>query len=334
MNSGGTGNHQEITIGLMGDVMIGRLVNEMLNDQPPAYIWGDTLSLLQNNNLNIINLEAALTHSTRKVPKVFNFKAQPAHIQSLAAANIGIVNIANNHILDFAEEGLIETVQTLTQANILYVGAGRNAEEASKPVILNIQGIRIGILGCTDNEPSWEASPQHSGTRFVEVEDLNDPRNKALIADITALRSKVDVLVLSIHWGPNMRERPTSSFRAFAHKMIESGVDILQGHSAHIFQGIEVYREKLILYDTGDYIDDYYDGPILRNDRSFLFLVKLSRSGLIELRLIPTLISNCQVNLAHDADAEASCCRMQSLSKELHTSIEKENNELFYRFSF
>lgn len=328
MNNQSNKNQHGITIGLMGDVMIGRLVNEMLDRQPPNYIWGDALPLIQDNDLNVINLEAALTHATKKVPKVFNFKAQPKYVQSLTVANIGVANLANNHILDFAEEGGLETLQTLTQAKIPYVGAGRNIQEASKPIILNIQGIRLGILGCTDNEPSWEASPQRLGTRFVEIEDPDNPRHQTLISDIISLRSKVDVLILSIHWGPNMRERPTKAFRTFAHKMIEAGVDILHGHSAHIFQGIEVYKQKLILYDTGDFVDDYYVDPILRNDRSFLFLVTLSLSGLIQLRLVPVLISNCQVNLADENDAKISCSRMQALSEELHTSLDVQKDDL------
>jgi len=145
---------------------------------------------------------------------------------------------------------------------------------------------------------------------------------------IIQLRPQVDLLILSIHWGPNMEERPTPNFKDFAHQLIEIGVDIIHGHSAHLFQGIEVYKKKIILYDTGDFIDDYYVDPYLRNDRSFFFIVEADKQELCKLRLIPALISNFQVNKAEGKDAEETLNRMQQLSKELNTTLSIENNEL------
>lgn len=331
MNTSSEDNKNGITIGFAGDVMIGRLVNEHLYEVPAAYIWGDVLSLLRVNDLNIINLEAALTKSTKRVPKVFNFKADPKHVQTLIEGTIGLVNLANNHVLDFSKDGLIETLETLGKSHIPYVGAGKNANEAADPVILTIGGIRIGILGCTDNEPTWAATEESCGTRYVEIGNLEDL--ESLKNDIAKVRKQVKVLILSIHWGPNMKERPSKDFIDFAHQLIDCGVDILHGHSAHIFQGVEVYKGKLILYDTGDFVDDYYVDPQLRNDRSFLFLVDLDQNGhLLALRLIPVFISNFQVNLATGKNASESLTRMQSLSKELHTVFVAENGGLVYRF--
>src|SRR5262245_12899100 len=102
-----------ITIGLAGDVMIGRLVNEALEHLPPRYIWGDMIPTLQATDLNLINLEAALTHENRPVPKVFNFKADPQKVRVLTEGKIDLVNLANNHILDYGEAGLLETLATL-----------------------------------------------------------------------------------------------------------------------------------------------------------------------------------------------------------------------------
>lgn len=316
-------NDATVTIGLAGDVMIGRLVNEQLDYVQPHYIWGDLLPVLKSNDLNLINLEAALTKCTKEVPKVFNFKADPHKVQALLDASIDIVNLANNHVLDYSEEGLLETLTTLDNARIYHVGAGKNLAEARKPVILTKNGIRIGFLGCTDNEPTWKATKKDPGTNFLEVGEL-----EAIQKDVAAIRDKVDVIILSIHWGPNMRERPNRSFIDFAHHLIDSGVDILHGHSAHIFQGVEVYHGKLILYDTGDFVDDYYVDPVLRNDRSFLFMVEVGVKGVVGLRLIPVLIGNFQVNKAHGEDAEWAIQRMQRLSKELHMDLFRNGEEL------
>lgn len=310
-------------IGLMGDVMIGRLVNEQLDEVPTTYIWGDLLPILKSHDLNLINLEAALTTSSRLVPKVFNFKADPKKVQALVDASIHVVNLANNHVLDYSEEGLLETLQTLDQAGIQHVGAGRNLKEASHPVIVARQGITVGILGCTDNEPTWLATKTRPGTKYLEVGDLD-----AIRKDILDLRPRVDILILSIHWGPNMRERPSRQFVQFAHDLIDLGVDLIHGHSAHIFQGVEVYKGKFILYDTGDFIDDYYVDPYLRNDRSFLFQVRCSKKGIQSLELLPALIQNFRVNQAKGQEVQKILQQMQKLSQEMNTSFDNKDGKL------
>jgi len=303
-----------VTIGLAGDVMIGRLVNTFLDTAPMEAIWGDVLPELLSTDLNLINLEAALTTSERMVPKVFNFKADPQKVEVLTKARIDVVNLANNHVLDYSQEGLIETLKTLDQAKIDHVGAGVNRAEARKPVILNRKGITIGIVGYTDNEPSWKARSNHPGVHYIEVGDLS-----TVLEDIKPLRDQVDVLIVSIHWGPNMREYPSSSFVEFAHALIDNGVDILHGHSAHIFQGYETYKKGLILYDTGDFVDDYYVDPYLRNDRSFLFKVQVSKEGYQNLDLIPVRIKGFCVHLAKGKEREEIFNRMDYLAGWLTT---------------
>lgn len=312
-----------VTIGLAGDTMIGRLVNEYLGGVTPDYLWGDLLPLLHQTDCNLINLEAALTTSEHKVPKVFNFKADPEKVQTLVEGAIHVVNLANNHVLDYGKEGLLETLVTLDQNKILHVGAGKNAAEAAAPSIVTCQGVRIGFLGCTDNEPNWTATAQRPGTRYIRIGDL-----EAIRKEIAQLRPQVDLLIVSIHWGPNMRERPSADFVAFAHQLIACGVDVIHGHSAHLFQGVELYQGKLILYDTGDFVDDYYVDPFLRNDRSFFFIVEADKQRLRSLRLVSTLISNCQVNKAQGNEARETLQRMQKLSREFRTSLREENGEL------
>lgn len=316
-------SNDKIVIGLTGDVMIGRLVNHYLDAVDPSFIWGNLLPILKRTDMNLINLETALTTSKKKVPKVFNFKADPAKVRSLCDASVHVANLANNHVLDYNQEGLFETLSTLDRVGIKHVGAGKNLEEASAPVIMNVCGMNIGILGCTDNEPTWCATETTPGIRYLDIRDFEEIKK-----DIQTLRSKVDVLILSIHWGPNMKQRPSHEFTKFAHQAIENGVDLLHGHSAHIFQGVEIYKGKLILYDTGDFIDDYAVDPFLRNDWSFLFLVELSRSGIQQLRCIPAVIDNCQVNKAVGKEAKEIIKRMKNLSREWNTSFQDSDDDL------
>lgn len=306
-----------ITILFGGDTMLGRMTDIKIEQTHYAYPWGNILPLLHASDLNIINLETTLTHSEDIVPKVFNFKAGPDKVATLKAGRIDIVNIANNHILDFGNRGLDETIATLEKAHILHVGAGSSLEAARKPVIIERNGIKIGIIGYTDNEPGWAAHTHKPGVNYLKVGDIERVKT-----DIAPLKDNVDIIIISYHWGPNMRERPSPQHQEFARAMLDAGVHILHGHSAHIFQGIERYKDKLIMYDTGDLVDDYAVDRLLRNDLSFLFLVTITKkenSKIAEIKLISTKIDNMQVNQAVGPDAAWSLKRMQELSNELGT---------------
>ena len=307
---------KEITIGLAGDTMLGRLVNKKMDQMGYTYVWGNVLPILKKNDINLINLETTLTKNEKNVPKAFNFKATPDKVQALKEANIHVVNLANNHMLDFYDKGLLETLQTLDRAGIKHVGAGKNISEARKPVIIEKNGINIGFIGYTDYPQNWRATKDKPGTNVIKIGDIEQIKN-----DIKKVREKVDLLIMSIHWGPNKRQRPTKEFQEFAHKIIDVGIDIIHGHSAHVFQGIELYKEGLILYDTGDFVDDYMVGPVIRNDWSFLFQVTVSKTGIKKLKLVPLLINNIQVNIATGKERDKIVKHIKKLSRELGTKI-------------
>ncbi len=319
-------DNDKLTIGLAGDVMIGRSLDGIISQEGYTYPWGDVLPLLKSTDINIINLETTLTHSNRVVEKVFNFKAMPDKVNTLTEANVTVANLANNHIVDFSEEGLAETINTLDAAGIRHVGAGMNIEEAVMPEIIFKKNIHVGVLGFTDNEPSWKASEEKSGTNYISISKTKD-REYALTA-IEKLKKNLDILIVTIHWGYNMQQKPSSAFIDFAHQMIMHGADIIHGHSAHIFQAIEVYERKLIVYDTGDFVDDYVVHEDLRNDLSFFFLIKASKTAIEQLHLIPVMINNYQVNLAKDENYKWCIKRMQQLSKKFATEIKDDGKVL------
>lgn len=314
-------NKEKVVIAFAGDTMLGRSVNEMLLAVPLekryTYPWGNLLPQLKKADLRMVNLETTLTKSAHVVPKVFNFKADPEMVNVLQEASIDLVSIANNHILDFNQEGLVETLATLDAARIEHVGAGTTIHAARKPVVITKNGIKIGVFGYTDNEPGWLATEEKPGINYIKVGDFATVKK-----DLEQLRPLVDILVVSLHWGPNMRERPSAEHIKFAHELIDHGVDIIHGHSAHIFQGIEIYKGKVILYDTGDLVDDYMVDPVLRNDRAFIFFVTVEKSGPKKIELVPTLISQMQVNIAAGADRAWSLDCIKLLSAEFGTTVQ------------
>jgi poly-gamma-glutamate synthesis protein (capsule biosynthesis protein) len=136
-----------------------------------------------------------------------------------------------------------------------------------------------------------------------------------------ARKQGAQLVIFSVHWGPNMVERPSELFREFARQVIRAGADLFWGHSAHIFQGIEIIEGRLILYDTGDFVDDYAIDPSLRNDYGLLYRLSVEGSRVRHVELIPIRIENCQVNLAGEADRPAISARMQRLCAEMGTCL-------------
>ncbi len=363
MNEIKNNKNQNITIAFTGDVMLGRLVNDyvILGDKPSTYVWGDMLDLLKKADLRIINLENAIASTGRewsKTPKVFFYRADPKAIDVLKAANIDYVTLANNHVLDYEEEAFIETLKHLEKNNIPYAGAGRNLSEASKPAFLTTKGIKIAVIAFTDNMPEWEATKTKPGVNYIEVfidgknfgmsanrsrmrgsqdslanSPISEHAQKSLIFDrlekiIKEAKNKSDIVIVSAHWGPNMRQRPTKAFKEFAHAIIDAGADIFHGHSAHIFQGIEIYKGKLIMYDTGDFVDDYAFDEELRNDQTFLFLVTLNKERIEKIELVPGLISLMQVSQTKGIDFEEITNKMIKLSEEMGTKMVKKSDRL------
>ena len=335
-----------------GDVMLGRLVNKVLANAEFTYVWGNTIDIIKRADFSLINLECAVSSKGKewnKTFKVFHFRANLDAIQVLNSASIDYVSLANNHILDYDVEALNDTLDVLDKNNISHSGAGRNLKEAIKPAIIekklklntsnnhsyhhnvdkrevneddddNLKNtLRIGLISLTDNEPGWEAKDDFSGINYIPITLEPNRYYYRLKNYIEKAKKQSDLVIVSSHVGPHFRETPSMKYINFAHRIIDLGADIYWGHSNHMPQGIELYKHnnnnKIILYDCGDFIDDYAIDPEYRNDLSFIFLLHIfmdsdsklsnnnnnSNNGNILLQnsmieLIPTKITNFMVN--------------------------------------
>jgi poly-gamma-glutamate capsule biosynthesis protein CapA/YwtB (metallophosphatase superfamily) len=316
------------TLALTGDVMLGRGVNETLRTVRPEEPWGDVQPLLDSADLRIINLECAITEHKQPwslTPKVFHFRADPVATEVLKAARVDACSLANNHTLDFEEQGLLDTLRHLEEAGIRYAGAGRDAEEAARPALL--EG-GVALVAFTDNEPPFAAGPDRPGTNYLPVSLEPEVLRRVEVEVEAAREAGARTIVFANHWGPNMVQRPREIFRRFARAVVDRGVDLYYGHSAHLFQGVEIYDGKPILYDTGDFIDDYAVDPNLRNDRSFLFRVSVEGGDLKRLELFPVFLPYARVELARGAEREATLDLMLSLSAEMGTTFDRREDRL------
>jgi poly-gamma-glutamate capsule biosynthesis protein CapA/YwtB (metallophosphatase superfamily) len=314
---------------LVGDVMLGRLVNRALRQRPPAFVWGDTLDLFASADCRICNLECAICGHPAEPPepKMFCFCSDAANVAVLRAAGIDAVSLANNHALDAGRPALLEMVRLLDQAGVAHAGAGADAAAARRPAIIERAGMRVGLLACTDNEPSWEAHHGQPGV-FHVPDDAHDARAEVLVGCVEVVRATSDLVIVSLHWGPNWGTEPPPAHRRMARRLIDAGADVIFGHSAHITRGIEFHRSRAILYGAGNFIDDYAVDPVERNDESGIFVVETDGPVVRRVLVHPTFIGDFQAQLARGSLAERIALRMRGLCALLGTEAEWRGDAL------
>lgn len=288
---------------MIGDVMLGRLVDERLRTVAPAYVWGDTLPVLAQADLRLANLECVLAAGGVPWPgKAFHFRSAPKNIVCLTAAGIDAVSLANNHTLDYGPDAMLETIALLDAAGIRHAGAGADAEAAWAPTVARAGGFDVGLVAFTDNTPDWAAGEGVAGVAYAPVHPAG-PLTRRLRRLVREARDAVDVLIVSAHWGGNWGRDVPDGHRALAHALVDDGADVVFGHSPHIVRGVEVYEGRPIIYSAGDFIDDYAIDPQERNDQSLVFTLDLDGASPRSLRLWPTLIRDCHASLAGRAAA-------------------------------
>ena len=277
------------------------------------YVWGDALAALRvaRPDLRIVNLETSVTVSDDPWPKGINYRMSPANVPCLAAAEIDCCGLANNHVLDWGEAGLLETLATLRQAGIRIAGAGRDAAAAAVPAALPLPGggrVLVHAFAAQDSgvPRAWAATGTRPGVALLP--DLAAATAVRIAAEADAGRQPGDLLVASVHWGGNWGWEVPARHRGFAHALLEGGFDLLHGHSSHHAKGIELYHGKLILYGCGDFINDYegiagYEQ--FRPDLSVMYLARLHAAGgaLAALTLVPFQARRFRLRRAPAAEA-------------------------------
>jgi poly-gamma-glutamate synthesis protein (capsule biosynthesis protein) len=251
-------------------------------------IWGEALPVLARHpvDLRVVNLETAVTRRGRPAPKGINYRMTPENLPALTAFDVDAVALANNHVLDWGEPGLVDTLDALAAADVAAAGAGRTARDAEAPAVLPLaDGGRLLVFAAATPSSGvpggWAARADRPGV--VWLPDLAPATLASLGARIRAERRDDDVVVLSLHWGPNWGYDVTAGERAFAHGLIDlAGVDVVHGHSSHHPRAVEIHRGKPILYGAGDLLDDYEGiagAEAYRGDLVLIYVVTLAGAG-------------------------------------------------------
>jgi len=274
----------------------------------PDYVWGDALALLSrlDPRVRIVNLETAVTTSNRPWPgKGIQYRMHPANVDVLAAARIDCASLANNHVLDWSRDGLLETLDSLHKAGVKTAGAGVNLAQAAAPAIFEVPGGRVLLFAMADESsgvpPSWAAQVDRAGVRLLP--DLSRKITLQIAREIKAQRKAGDRAIVSIHWGGNWGYAVSDEQERFAKTLIDAGAaDVVHGHSSHHPKRIELYRGRPIIYGAGDLINDYegiggYEE--FRPDLSLIYLPALGTSGELEsMLLLPMRMERFRLNRA------------------------------------
>jgi poly-gamma-glutamate capsule biosynthesis protein CapA/YwtB (metallophosphatase superfamily) len=330
---------QDVTLCLFGDVMTGRGIDQVLphpsqpriyesymddargyvrlaekaNGPIPApvdfsYVWGAALQEMHERraDLRIINLETSVTTSEQAFPKGINYRMHPRNVGCLSAFGLDCCVLANNHVLDFGEAGLLETLDTLHRSGLRTAGAGRTLEQARAPAVMRIDAeTRVLVYafgtGSSGVPPSWAAQAGRPGVALLS--ELSARSVGEIARGIARERRPSDLVVVSIHWGGNWGYQIPAEQRQFAHALIEdASVDVVHGYSSHHAKGIEVHRGRPILYGCGDFLNDY-EGisghESYRDDLPVMYVAQMtSAHELARLELVPFQIKKFSLQRA------------------------------------
>jgi len=298
-----------------------------------SWPWGDALPVIEDAapDVRIINLETSVTRSADFAPgKAVHYRMNPDNLPCVAAIRPDVCAVANNHVLDFGERGLQETLAALAGAGLATAGAGLDAAEAGRPAAVPLpNGGRVLVFCCgtasSGIPPDWAATATRPGVNLLP--GLVPAAADTLAAQARAVRQDGDLVVVSIHWGSNWGYGVDRDQVRFAHRLIDGGVDVIHGHSSHHPRPIEVYRGKLVLYGCGDCIDDY-EGITgheeYRDDLRLLYVASIApgTGELAALTMVPMQARNMRLRHASAADSRWLAATLGQISREFGSRVE------------
>ena len=285
-------------LALAGDVMLGRKVAERLREAGPESLFApEVVQAAREADLVIANLECCISERGAPAPgRVFHFRAPPVAAQALAHLGVDCVTLANNHALDYGPEALADTLEHLRSVGLRWIGAGPNRAAARAAVSLEASGERLRVVTFSDHPAEYAAEPDRAGIAYA---DLSRRRLPDWLEGSIREAGDAPVLVFA-HWGPNMTQRPVPEVRRGAEALERAGATLVAGHSAHVFHGVA----GRVLFDLGDFVDDYRIDPVLRNDLGLLWFVEVRGSEIERIEALPLTLEFCHTRLARGPELE------------------------------
>jgi poly-gamma-glutamate synthesis protein (capsule biosynthesis protein) len=275
--AGGQREREGAVLAFLGDVVPGRSMEFQIDRYGAAYPWSGLAPLLNDADLAVANLECVLSTQGKPLNKPYVIRAHPSAGQTLAAAGIGLVTLANNHTLDYGNDALDDTLAVLDSLDITAIGAGQMAEDAYRPAIVELNGVRVALLAY--------AGAYWQGSADVPVSNRIAWGDPVVVAQqVRAVRDKADVVIVVLHAGKEYARTPSTSQVTVAHAAVDAGADLVVGHHPHVTQTVERYGGALIVYSLGNAL---FDIPLQAAMQGDLLRVLVTQDGLGQAELWP-----------------------------------------------
>ena len=283
----------EASLVAVGDMALSGEVEESYRRRGARAMAGGLFEILTSADLRVGNLETQFTAGNFPAGDERGIiKASPDMAQLLSEWRFDAVTVANNHALDYGEQGLKDSLKTLDARGIGHCGGGDSAGAARAPARMRVKDLTVGMLGYCDDYRAAGGDEQLATTR-----------DEAILEDIGRLRAQVDLVILQIHWGYEFALYPFLSHRERARRFAEAGADLVLCHHAHVPMGLERWKGKLIAYGLGNllFYRSNYLGQHPWSRRSFVLQVSFGKSGVHKARLIPCGITDeCTIDALGD----------------------------------
>jgi poly-gamma-glutamate capsule biosynthesis protein CapA/YwtB (metallophosphatase superfamily) len=303
-----------VRVALAGDTMLGRGVAERLGEVAPRALFAPAVvEAARSADLLVVNLECCISERGEPWPgRVFHFRAPPAAVEALTHLGVDCVTLANNHALDFGPEALLDTLTYVRDAGIAVVGAGADRDEARLSATLRAGEERLRVVAVSDHPKEYAASAAEPGIAYA---DIASGRAPPWVVD--EIRSSPEPVIVSPHWGPNMVASPLPYVRETATGLLDDGAALVCGHSAHVFHGVGAR----VLFDLGDFVDDYRVDPLLRNDLGLLWFVDFAEGMPVRVEALSLKLEYCHTRPAEGKDAAWIAERFRVACAELGTEV-------------
>ena len=308
-----------VTLAFAGDVLLAGSVGAAIDRNGVHWPWERVREAFGRADYVIVNLETAVARSTtgRAEDKQFVFRADPRTLEGLESAGVDLVTLANNHTLDFGRAALLETLDHLDAHGVARVGAGRNASEAFRPVIVSFGDLRIGFIGVSRVYPfaHWAATATGPG-----VASGYDYAMDQVLAAVDEVLPSVDALFVLVHWGAELAEEPRTIDRNFADALLARGVRGVIGHHPHVLQGFDYEGRagQLVAWSLGNFIFRSFRDP---TRMSAVLFVDVGRDGrIVGARVEPMFIDDIRPRPAAER-AQDVLRRLRTLSAPFGTRV-------------
>lgn len=275
-----------------GDTTQSDVFGEATSWRTMSYPFEDVAHIFKNADISFVNLETSVSERGESEKKEgFGFRTDPKYLEVYTEAGIDIVSCANNHARDYGTEALTDTFSHLTEYGLDYIGAGNSITDAEKLVTYEINGLKVGFtaFNTINMNPTWYADDENAGINCVDSWASDE-----YLKLISEYDKQCDVLFVSVHWGIEYTNAITEEQEELAHKLCDSGADIILGHHSHTLQPIESYNGSMIFYSLGNFLFYKMDDE---SGKTAIFEIEIDENGFVSGKLSPVFITNCKSTL-------------------------------------